>query len=368
MRVFISSIISGFTDFRSAARRAVELTGNIPIMAEDFGARPDAPQAACLSGVRESDVYILVIGSRYGTRTMSGVAPTEEEFGEAQRLRLPILAFKTTEDIEPDQAEFVRRVSPAWEEGITYARFTSPDDLKEEVIRALSRPMNFNSGATVDASELWEWLTRISSDREDVGVALVFVPAARSRIVDISEIDNLGSVVGRLVAATGLVPDGSLHVSERAVEIGADVDRDRTYGVVEVRDDLSCGISVGLRNDPRDIGSMDFHYIDRARLLSALTQSLVQVLEIVRTIDNRNAIREGWIQCRLWGLRHREIADLPDESVTSFTFPPETADEMLFPSEPLPIRLKDLSDADRFAGTLLRALERQVADARRQRY
>ncbi len=337
-------------------------------MAEDFGARPDAPQRACLDGVRDSDIYLLLIGSRYGTPTTGDVSPTEEEFEEAQRLRLPILAFRTTETIGPGQDEFLRRVSPSWERGATYARFTTPEELKDEIVKALSRAGGFTAGTPARAADLDAWLTQLSSDREDVGVALVFVPAGGSRIVDLGGIDGLGAEVADLVEKAGLISHGTLHVRERAVEIGVDSDRDHTYGLVEVHDDLSCGIGVGLRNEPRDFGSMDFHYIDRARLVLVLTRSLRLVSEIVNTVDDRGTIRAGCVQCRLWGLRHKEIADLPDESVTSFIVPMDTGNEMLFPSEPPSLQFRELADADHLAEILLRALERQLADARRPRY
>jgi hypothetical protein len=207
-----------------------------------------------------------------------------------------------------------------------------------------------------------------SSDREDVGVALAFVPTGGHRIVDLGGIDRFGAAVYDLVGKAPLISHGTLHVRERAVEIGVDSDRDETYGLCDVHDDLSCGIAVGLRNERRDFGSMDFHYIDRAKLVAVLTGSLRLVWEIVSTIDDSGTIRAGCVQCRLWGLRHKEIANLPDQSVTSYTLPRETANEMLFPSEPLPVQFRELADADHLAEVLLRALERQVADARRQRY
>lgn len=368
MRVFVSSVIFGFEQFRNAARKAVELTGNTPIMAEDFGARPDAPQRACLDGVRDSDIYLLLIGSRYGASTTGGVSPTEEEFDEAQRLRLPVLAFRTSESIDPDQDEFLRRVSPSWERGATYAHFTTPDELKDEIVKSLSRAGGFTTGMPARAADLDAWLTQLSSDREDVGVALAFVPAGGGRIVGLGRIDNLGAVVADLVEKAGLISHGTLHVRERAVEIGVESERDHTYGLVDVHDDLSCGIGVGLRNERREFGSMDFHYIDRAKLVSVLAGSLHLVSDIVTTVDDRATIRAGYAQCRLWGLRHKEIADLPGQSVTSFTFPADAGDEMLFPSEPLSLQLRELVDADHLAPILLRALERQVADARRQRH
>ena len=90
MRVFVSSVIDGYEDYRKAAKEAIRLLGDTPVMAEyDFGAKPMTPREACLEGVRGSDVYAGLFGSRYGYVTDRGISATEEEFEEAQRRGLP---------------------------------------------------------------------------------------------------------------------------------------------------------------------------------------------------------------------------------------------------------------------------------------
>ena len=66
MKIFISSLITGFEPLRSAARSAIQVLRHEPVMAEDFGARPTSPQVACLQGVRDSDLVVLSLGDRYG--------------------------------------------------------------------------------------------------------------------------------------------------------------------------------------------------------------------------------------------------------------------------------------------------------------
>jgi len=56
MKVFISSLISGFESCRAAARSAIQTLQHDPVMAGDFGAGPHAPQMACLQGMRDADV------------------------------------------------------------------------------------------------------------------------------------------------------------------------------------------------------------------------------------------------------------------------------------------------------------------------
>ena len=66
MKVFISSVITGSERFRDAVEAAVESLGHEVVRAEDFGASPDTPQQACLAGVRQADVVVLLVGARYG--------------------------------------------------------------------------------------------------------------------------------------------------------------------------------------------------------------------------------------------------------------------------------------------------------------
>ena len=92
MKIFVSSLILGMKSQRSQAREAIEALRHQPIMAEDFGARPSSPQVACLTGLRQSELIILILGARYGTPQESGLSATHEEYREA-RGNKPVLVF-----------------------------------------------------------------------------------------------------------------------------------------------------------------------------------------------------------------------------------------------------------------------------------
>jgi hypothetical protein len=55
VKVFLSSVIRGLERERDAAARSAERVGHEVRRSEDFGASPQAPQDACLAGVRWSD-------------------------------------------------------------------------------------------------------------------------------------------------------------------------------------------------------------------------------------------------------------------------------------------------------------------------
>lgn len=368
MRVFISSVITAFEEYRSAARKAVELLGHTPVMAEEFGARPETPQEACLQGVQNSDAYILALGPRYGSAVSSGISPTEEEFEEAVRLRLPIMAFKATMPMDAPQEAFAGRVSPRWEDGSMYARFTTPEDLKDGVIQALSRYGQVLASRGEAPGEIGEWLNHLSSEREDVGLSIAFAPSPRIAIVELQRIDDFGSLVGGLVEQSGLVSAGEVHARERSVEVSAATTREQPFGIVEIWDDMRSGIGIGLRNEEVGFGSMSFCFIDRNKLRATLAASIALTETVIRSADTRGVVRSGWFQCKLWGIRNKEIADLPDEPIDSFTMPTDIGNEVTFPSEPLSVAFKDMNEPDGLAETLLCTLERQISDARRRRY
>src|SRR4051794_30101033 len=156
MKVFISSLIAGFEPFRAAARGAVETLRHEPVMAEDFGARPQSSQVACLQGLRASDLVVLVLGERYGTvQPGSSLSATHEEYREAQG-RKPVIAFVQQGVCpEPEQAAFIKEVQ-GWEGGLFRGGVKDANDLRDAIIRALHDYTLANAAGPVDAKALTE--------------------------------------------------------------------------------------------------------------------------------------------------------------------------------------------------------------------
>lgn len=137
MKIFISSLIAGFGSQRQAAKAGVTTLRHEPVMAEDFGALPTSPQVACLQGLRQSDMVVLVLGDSYGAvQPGSGLSATHEEYREARQTK-PVLAF-VQQGVTPDpqQAAFIAEVQ-GWEGGLFRGGFDDSADLQAGVIRAL---------------------------------------------------------------------------------------------------------------------------------------------------------------------------------------------------------------------------------------
>lgn len=154
MKVFISSLISGFEPFRAAARAAVMTLRHEPIMAEDFAARPASPQITCMQGVRSSDLILLILGEHYGTvQGVSGVSPTHEEFLEAKGKKNVLVFVQQGVNHDLRQSKLIAEVQ-AWQGGYFRIGFTTPDQLRDAIIQALHDYQLANAAAPLDLREL----------------------------------------------------------------------------------------------------------------------------------------------------------------------------------------------------------------------
>ncbi|TWT95391.1 hypothetical protein Pla108_35390 [Botrimarina colliarenosi] len=151
MKVFVSSVMRGFEPERAAVRRAIELLRHDPVMAEGFGAQPHSSEIACVEQVRGSDVYLGVLGSRYGYKTPEGVSVTEAEYLEARQRGLRIVFFATRDQLDADQADFFARVGD-YQQGYFVGFYSTPQDLQDAVVQALN-DLQSTTGPAVSAAD-----------------------------------------------------------------------------------------------------------------------------------------------------------------------------------------------------------------------
>lgn len=137
-RMFVSSVIDGYEEYREAAVAAIEAVGAEPVWFRGFGGRDSDPNEAYLSEVRSSTVYVGLLGARYGRLLADRYSATHQEFLEAERsgLRTSVWAQDGIEREGPQQSFFeeVRAF------GVTGA-YRSPEELQrglEQRLRALA--------------------------------------------------------------------------------------------------------------------------------------------------------------------------------------------------------------------------------------
>lgn len=138
MKVFISSVVRDFEVYRAAARKAVGLLQHQAIMCEDFGARPDSSEVACMTEVDQADVVVVILGADFGFQTPTGESVTQQEFRRARAGGKRVLAFLQDIPVEGLQEAFRREVSD-YVDGLFRATFSNEHELSDAIVQALNQ-------------------------------------------------------------------------------------------------------------------------------------------------------------------------------------------------------------------------------------
>jgi len=206
-KIFISSTVAEFEKYREAARKAVELMGDRPVMCEEFGARPYASDIACIAEVESSDIYLLIMGDKFGFVGPSGESVTQMEFHAAKALGKPILAFVQECSMDASQAAFRKEVED-FTSGFFRSTFNSPEELKDCIVKSL-RQLNQAQQAVLED----EFMGKIDRAVSAVGgyssgrnplLSLAFLPQPM-RDVDIVGIETKLDSVFTVLCAKGVL-------------------------------------------------------------------------------------------------------------------------------------------------------------------
>ena len=93
-RIFVSSVMDDeMTPARSAVRAWLTQWGAVPVMWEAITPRDQSAEGAYLDGVESSDLFLLLLGSRYGVPDATGYSPTHKEANRARERGIPRLLF-----------------------------------------------------------------------------------------------------------------------------------------------------------------------------------------------------------------------------------------------------------------------------------
>jgi hypothetical protein len=94
--IFISSTIQDLHYLRDAIRDTISDLGYSPFMSEygDFGFLPNmSVEDSCYNSMRESDLAIIIIGKRYGSKSFNGLSITHNEFRTAKKHKIPVICL-----------------------------------------------------------------------------------------------------------------------------------------------------------------------------------------------------------------------------------------------------------------------------------
>ncbi|MCU1383699.1 MAG: hypothetical protein JWL71_2396, partial [Acidobacteria bacterium] len=144
-RSFISSVMAELPAEREAAGAGVRAVGATPVMFEMFGGRDADPEDAYLGEVESSDIYVGILGRRYGKplRTRYSATHTEYLHAEKSGLRIAVWCLKT-DDREGHEQSFLDELRAFH----VVPTFSTPDDLRAQIEDRLK---------TIAAEDLAPW-------------------------------------------------------------------------------------------------------------------------------------------------------------------------------------------------------------------
>jgi len=154
IKVFISSVITGYEDRRGAAEDAIKDLDQVTrfnfeairIEPDKYPAGNKSSQKACLDEVEACDIYLGIYGASYGWGDSPvGISPTHEEFRAANGKKHCFIFVENIERTkrEPEQNEFLDEVGN-YTNGLFWNKFETLGDLKQRLTIALLKFMEAN--------------------------------------------------------------------------------------------------------------------------------------------------------------------------------------------------------------------------------
>lgn len=190
-RVFVSSVVDGFKEFREAARRAIQRAGGDPVLVnEDHPATGESPRNACLDAVESCDLYVMLVGSRGGWTAPSGQLVVEEEYHHARKHKLPTLIFIQDIDRDAEGDRLVKSVS-GFTAGAFRQTFGSTTDLEQQVEKAIQRESKIMSRALTSPQLVSDKLVARARSRNDPILRFVLVPERREEVISPMELESV---------------------------------------------------------------------------------------------------------------------------------------------------------------------------------
>lgn len=188
-RVFVSSVIEGFEEYREAARRGIVASGGEPVLIEDYSSLSVSPRNACLDGVDSSDIHITIIGNRGGYITPSGKLVVEEEYEEALRRKLHIFAFVQIIERDKQADNLVNKLSD-YVKGVFRQTFNTPAELEKAIGKALIPVIKHESNPKVNLAMLNEKLQEPYKILTETSLRFVIVPERIDDFIDPVELES----------------------------------------------------------------------------------------------------------------------------------------------------------------------------------
>ena len=147
-KAFVGSTYDDLKSHRAVVEASLEKSGYEFNGMEHFAAEPRPPLDVCLEAVRRSDVFIGILGVKYGSCPPGQrLSYTEREYRLARALGKPVFMFVIDEqnariapqyvETDPEKAARLDRLKKRVLKYHNVARFTSEDNLAWQILASL---------------------------------------------------------------------------------------------------------------------------------------------------------------------------------------------------------------------------------------
>jgi hypothetical protein len=183
-RVFVSSVIEGFAEYRQAARSGIEQAGGESVLVnEDFPSQASSSRNTCLDAIDSCDVFLLVLGERGGWKTPSGRLVVEEEFEHARARKLPVLVF--LEDVPRDaDGERLARILSDYVDGNFRVKFSGAAELRDQIERSLRAIVDTRNNRAMDRDPIAAHLLKPYRFSDQTSLRFAIAPERVEEVFD----------------------------------------------------------------------------------------------------------------------------------------------------------------------------------------
>lgn len=142
--IFISSTIKDLHYLRDSLRDTITELAYNPVMSEHSGVgylNPVTAAESCYMSIRQCQMVVLIIGSRYGWKDDDGLSVTHREFKAAREASIPIITLVESRVLNYKEVYDSSRDSDVWD------KFELMDDSKSifEFLKEISELTSFNA-------------------------------------------------------------------------------------------------------------------------------------------------------------------------------------------------------------------------------
>lgn len=162
-KVFVSSTYQDMIPYRQKVNEAIQRLQQIMVGMELFGSESETPLETCIKRVKESSLFILIVGFRYGcTLEDKGKSITQIEYETALSAGIPTLVYIIDDDqpislqyVDFNQMDRLNDFKALLKNRHVVSTFTTPEDLGVKVLADIQRELNnATDGKIIDIDEV----------------------------------------------------------------------------------------------------------------------------------------------------------------------------------------------------------------------